>query len=148
MCVGKLQTALQIIIVKDLKIKSWEKSNTKLIQKVKKPTAKQMRPIALTDVSHKLFMTILGNKLDRHILENNKKLETQAGFTTGSMIEDNLFILQYCIEGCFKLKMPLIVTYLDYSKAVDSIRRGNIIQALIYYKIHSKIIEAVAKIPK
>ena len=63
MCVGKLQTALQNIIDKDLKIKSWEKSYTRLIPKVKKPTAKQMRPIALTDVSYKLVMTILGKKM-------------------------------------------------------------------------------------
>ena len=58
MCVGKLQTALQNIIDKDLKIKSWEKSYTRLILKVTKPTAKQMRPIALTDVSYKLFILI------------------------------------------------------------------------------------------
>ena len=45
-------------------------------------------------------------------------------FTTGSMIKDNLFTLQYCIEGCYKLKRPLIVTCLDYSKAFDSIGRG------------------------
>ena len=68
MCVGKLKTALQNIIDKDLKIKSWGKSSTRLIPKVKKPTAKQMRPIALTDVSYKLFMTILRKKIDRHIL--------------------------------------------------------------------------------
>ena len=68
-----------------------------------------MRPIALTDVSYKLFMTIIGKRIDRHILENNKRMETQAGFTTGSMIEDNLFTLQYCIEGCYKFKRPLIV---------------------------------------
>ena len=108
--------------------------------------AKQMRPIALTDVSYQLFMTILGMKIDRHILENNKRMETQAGFTTGSMIEDNLFTLQYCIEGCYKLKRPLIVTCLDYSKAFDSIRRGKIIEALIHYKIHCKIIDAIANI--
>ena len=42
--------------------------------------------------------------MDIHILENNKRMETQAGFTTGSMIEDNLFTLQYCIEGCYKFK--------------------------------------------
>ena len=74
-----------------MKIKSWEKSNTRLIPKVNKPTAKQLRPIALTDVSYKLFMTIIGNKIDAHLLENHEKLDTQAGFTTGSMIEDNLF---------------------------------------------------------
>ena len=105
-----------------------------------------MRPIALTDVSYKLFMTILGKKIDRHILENNKRMETQADFTTGSMIEDNLFTLQYCIEGCYKLKRPLIVTCLDYSKAFDSIRRGKIIEVLIHYKIHYKIIDAIANI--
>ena len=110
------------IIYKDLRIESWEKPNTRLIPKVKKPTAKQIRPIALTDVSYKLFMTILGNKIDQHILENNEKMETHAGFTTCSMIEDNLFASQYCIEGSFKLKRPLIVTCLDYSKAFDSIR--------------------------
>ena len=113
---------------------------------VKKPTAKQMRPIALTDVSYKLFMTILGAKIDRYILENNKNMETPAGFTTGSMIEDNLFLLQYCIEGYYKLKRPLIVTCLDYSKAFNSIRRGKIIEALLYYKIHYKIIDVIANI--
>ena len=73
-------------------------------------------------------------------------METQAGFTTGSLIEDNLFTLQYCIEGCFKLKRLLIFTCLDYSKAFYSIRRGKIIEAFIHYKIHYKIIEAVANI--
>ena len=62
MCVAKLKTTRQNIIEKDFKIKSWEKSNTRLIPNVKKPTAKQMRPIALTDISYKLFMRIIGNK--------------------------------------------------------------------------------------
>ena len=75
MYVGKLQTALQNIIDNNKKIKSWGKSYTRLIPKVKKPTAKQMRPIALTDVSYKLFMAIIGKKIDRHILENNKRME-------------------------------------------------------------------------
>ena len=73
-------------------------------------------------------------------------METQAGCTTGSMIEDNLFTLQYCIEGCYKLKRPLIVTCLDYLKAFDSIRLGKIIKALIHYKIHYKIIDAIPNI--
>ena len=59
-CVTTLQKVFLNIIDKDLKIKSWAKSNTRLIPKVNKPTAKQMRPISLTDVSYKLFMTIIG----------------------------------------------------------------------------------------
>ena len=58
-------------------------------------------------------MTILGEKIGGHLLANHEKPDTQAGFTAGSMIEDNLFTLQYCIEVSFKLRRPLIVTCLD-----------------------------------
>ena len=55
--------------------------------------------------------------------------------------------LQYCIEQSFKLKRPLIVICLDYSKAFDSINRDTIIiETLIHFKINYKIIEAVANI--
>ena len=100
----------------------------------------------LTDVSCKLFMTILWKKIDRHILENNRSMETQAGFTTGSMIEDNLFTLQYCIEGCYKLKRTTNSYMFGLLKTFDSIRRGKIIEALIHYKIHYKIIDAIENI--
>ena len=66
-------------------------------------------------------------------------------FTTGSMIEANLFTLQYCIERSFKLKRPLIVTCLDYSKSFDSIKREKLIETLINYKVHYDIIEVVYK---
>ena len=64
-------------------------------------------------------------KIDAHLLDNHEKLDTQAGFTTGSMIEENLFTLQYYIERSFKLRRPLI-----------------------HYKVHYKIIEVVANIYK
>ena len=122
-CIKTLQKAFQNIIDTDLKIKLWGKSNTQLIPNVNKPPAKQLRPIVLTDVSYRLFMTIIGNKIDAHLLENHEKLDTQTGFTTGSMIEDNLFTLQYCIERSFKLRRPRRVTCSDYSKAFDSIKK-------------------------
>ena len=77
MCVKSLQKIFQNIIDRDLKIKSWEKSNTLLITKVNKPTAKQLRPIALTDVSYKQFMSLIGKKSDAHLLGNHEKLDTQ-----------------------------------------------------------------------
>ena len=59
-----------------------------------------------------------------------------------------LFTLQSCIERSFKLRRPLIVTCLDYSKAFDSIKREKLIETLIHYKVHYKIIEVVANIYK
>ena len=81
-----------------------------MIPKVKKPMASQLRPIALMDVSYKLYMKIQG--ADQHIKYNNEQIDTQAGFTTGCQIEDNLFILQYCIEETFTKKKALVVTEL------------------------------------
>ena len=42
-------------------------------------------------------MTLIWNTINAHILDNHEKLDTQAGFTTGGMIEDNLFTLHYSV---------------------------------------------------
>ena len=110
------------------------------VQLSNKPTAKQLRPIVLTDVSYKLFIPIILKKIDAHLLDNHEKLDTHTGFTTGSMIEDILFTLQYSMERSFKLIKPLKVTCLDYSKAFYSIKREKLIETLIHYKVLYKII--------
>lgn len=145
-CVTALQTIYQKIVDEGSKVKEWEKSRTKMIPKVKNPTANKLRPIALTDVSYKLFMKIQGVKIDRHITENEEELDNQAGFTRRRQIEDNLFILQYCIESSYTRKKPLIVTCIDYTKAFDSIKREKIIETLIHYRVHPKVIEAIVNI--
>ena len=147
-CTRELSDILQNILDNEIKIKSWEKSDTKIIPKVKKPMASQLRPIALMDVSYKLYMEIQGNKIDQHIKFNNEQIDTQAGFTTGCQIEDNLFILQYCIEETCKKKKALVVTSIDYFKAFDSIKRKTIITTLMHYKVHNKIIDTIANIYK
>ena len=81
-----------------------------------------------------------------YIIDNNEHIETQAGFTKGSQIEDNLFILQYCIEKTYKRRKPLIVTCIDYTKAYDSIKRETILETLANYRIHPKIIDTIATI--
>ena len=126
-CVITLRNIMQNIMDNNIEVDSWKKSRTTMIPKVKKPTAAQLRPIALTDISYKLYMTIQGRKIDNHIIDNNEQIETQAGFTKGGQIEDNLFILQYCTEKTYKQRKPLIVTCIDYTKAYDSIKRETIV---------------------
>ena len=46
------------------------------------------------------------------------------------------------------LKLQLIVTCLDYSKAFDYIKQEKLIETLIPYKVHYKIIDVVANIYK
>ena len=94
--------ALAECLKKELDIRQkppkWKKSKTKMKKKVKKPTAKEIRPIALTNMSYKLFMSLAKNEIEEHLEENRELKETQAGFTKGGRIEDNIFILQYLVE--------------------------------------------------
>ena len=69
-----------------------------MIPKASGHTAANLRPITLTDVSYKVFTTLTGQKIHQHITNNSRTKETKAVFTKGCRIEDNLFILQFCIE--------------------------------------------------
>ncbi len=97
----------------------WKISTTKMIPQKGKPTAKDLRPIALLYCSHKIFMSIVKEKIEQQLLCNDEIKEAQAGFTKGRRIEDNIMILQYCVEESYRRKKPLIVTAVDFSKAYD-----------------------------
>ena len=73
-------------------------------------------------------------------------METQAGFSKGNRMEDNLFILQYCVEESYSRNKALIVIAIDFTKAFDSIKREKMIEVMKKYKIHWQIIDAVANI--
>ena len=81
---------------------TWSKSKTVLIPKKNNPTVKDLKPIALTNATYKLFMGILKSKMETHIQEIRQNSEAQAGFTRHRRIADNLSILDYCIAACFK----------------------------------------------
>lgn len=97
-----------------------------MIPKVRKLKDGDLRTIALTDISYKLFMLLNGNRIETHIRSNNEVKEIQTGFNKGNQIEDIIFILHYCNQHRNKFKKPLIITSIDYSKAFDSIKRESI----------------------
>ena len=137
-CLRALTNCFQNILDEEQKVKEWEKSITKMIPKTNRPTAGQLRPIALTDITYKLFMTLNGQRIDQHVILNDQNKETQTGFTRGCQTEDNLLILQYCIDNSYNYSLPLIITSVDYSKAFDSVKRESIVKALMHYKIYPK----------
>ena len=49
----------------------WKKSNTTLIPKKQKPKPNELRPIALTNVSYKLFMGLVKKTLVIHLESND-----------------------------------------------------------------------------
>lgn len=103
-CVDKLVECLNKIITEENIKESWKKTNTTLIPKKNKPTAADLRPIALANSSYKLFMGIVRQKIEDHFREVGLRSDLQAGFTEERRVTDNLYILKYCISETYKTK--------------------------------------------
>ena len=125
----------------------WKESNTVMLPKKAKPKVQELRPIAMTNVSYKLYMNMaIKDKIEEHIRENELMKETQSGFTEKGRIENKMMILKYCIDSSFKSKLPLYVVVIDFSKAYNSLKRENLIRVLKEYKVHANIIEILKNV--
>ena len=146
-CLSTLTECFNKILGRDEDLpEEWKVSKTVMLPKVKKPQAKELRPIALTNVSYKVFMTFVKNILEKHIERNGLTNEAQSGFTDKGRVENNIFILNYCIERSKAEKKPFFLTSVDYSKAYDSIKRGNLAETLMDNNSHEDIISIIAEI--
>ncbi|XP_068224647.1 uncharacterized protein [Palaemon carinicauda] len=61
------------------KPEKWKKSKTKMIKKVKKPTLKDLRPIALTNASYKISMVLMKDEIEEHLERNMEMKEHKQG---------------------------------------------------------------------
>ena len=59
-------------------------------------------------------MGLVKRKLVEHLERNKLISDYQAGFTGGRMLEENLFIVRYCIDETFRLGKRLIVIAIDF----------------------------------
>ena len=105
---------------------SWRTSRTKMIKKGSRPTTKDFRPIAITNISYKIFMAFIREKIEEHLIRNNMVRDNQIGFTGGGRLEFNHLILQYMVDNVIKKEKEngkLFVIALDFKKAYDSVDR-------------------------
>lgn len=126
----------------------WKQSVTVMIPKQKKPMVDQLRPLALTNVSYKVFMSLVKDTLENHISFNDMSKENQAGFTKGGRVPDNLFILKELIEYGYRNNLPTVIIAVDFKKAYDSIIRGRIIEILKDYWVQKELLDFIEEIYK
>lgn len=91
-------------------------------------------------------MLIIKEKIEDHLRKTEKIKNVQAGLTTVERLEDNFFMLQYCIEKSYREKKTLVIISIDYSKAFDSIKRNKIVETLMNYKVHPLLLYAIVNI--
>ena len=74
----------------------------------------------------------------------NKKLrEEQAGFRKGRSTTDQIASLRIIIEQSLEWNSPLLVNFIDYEKAFDSVDRETLWKIMRHYGIPSKIVELI-----
>ena len=72
----------------------WKRSRTVMMPKKKRPNVADLRPIAMTDISYKMLMSILRERLEEHI-EVNGMRKDEGGVYRGR----KYFGLFVCFEG-------------------------------------------------
>ena len=98
----------------------WKSSRTVLIHKKgDREDIKNYRPIALLSHVYKLFTKIILNRVEK-TLDEFQPVE-QAGFRKGFCCIDHIHTVTQLIEKTREYKQPLLLCFIDYVKAFDSV---------------------------
>ena len=127
----KIKISMNKVMVEGNVSKKWKTSRTIMVPTTKNPEPKDHRPIALTNVGYKSFMSLVKDKIGDHIKQVEEETKFQSGFTGGRKLEANLFILQYCIEISNKRGELLFVMAIVFATAFDSVKRAALLKALM-----------------
>ena len=80
------------------------------------------RGITIMSCLGKLFNSVLNNRLDEYLSENNIISETQIGFKKKARTSDHMFVLQMLIEKYTKQSYSRLVTcFINFKNAFDSV---------------------------
>ena len=84
------------------------------------------------------------SRLERKIDE--KIRHEQAGFRKGRSFTDQIFILRHVLQQCVEYRNPLLMAFVDYEKAFDSVHRPILWRVLRYYGIPLKYVNLIKNI--
>ena len=97
------------------------------------------RSITLLSIPGKVFCTVLLNRLREHV--DSRLREEQAGFRKRRSCSEQIFTLRTIIEQSLEHQTPLIINFIDFKKAFDSIHRESLWKILKLYGVPDKFID-------
>lgn len=101
------------------------------------------RPITILSCFGKLFTAILNLRLNNFIKYNNILEENQAGFRSGYSTTDHIFALHALTEILKLKKHKLFCSFIDFSKAFDSVWRVGLWIKLLSNSINGKVFRII-----
>ena len=99
------------------------------------------RGISLLSVPGKVLCSVIYNRLKESC--ELALREEQAGFRAGRGCSDQIFVLRNIIEQCEEFRKPLVMNFVDFKKAFDSIHRPSMWKILKWYGFPEKIISII-----
>ncbi|EYB94618.1 hypothetical protein Y032_0169g215 [Ancylostoma ceylanicum] len=121
----------------------WRTSRTVLIHKKgDREDLRNYRPICLLSVLYKLFTKIILTRISRTLDEAQP--QEQAGFRQGFSCMDNIQTVSRVIEVCREYRLPLVLTFVDYEKAFDSVETNAILSALVDQGVDASYVRTLA----
>ena len=100
--------------------------------------------MTLLSIPGKVYCQMILNRI-RDMLDGELH-EEQAGFRPKRSCAEQIFTLQRIIEKYQEYQLPLAISFMDFTKAFDSIHRPSMWKILITYGIPRKIVSAIEKI--
>ena len=103
------------------------------------------RGISLSDISSKIYSSIINSRIQEWVSENDITGEYQAGFKKGYSTIDHLFTRMACVQKQFNAQSnrKLYVAFIDFEKAFDSINRHLLWPILLKNGIHGKLFRCI-----
>ena len=101
------------------------------------------RPITILSCFGKLFTAVLNQRLNNFLNEHHILEENQAGFRAGYSTYDHIFALHAIIEILKAKKLKLFCSFVDFSKAFDSVWRVGLWSKLLKNDVNGKFFRIV-----
>ena len=102
------------------------------------------RPISLTSVACKLMERIISNDMLAFLRQHGSITKQQHGFLTGRSTSTNLLESINDWTIAIKNKKSVIVAYIDYSKAFDTVSHSKLLNKLTAYGISGCLLAWIA----
>ena len=122
---------------------------TPIFKKGKKNDPSSYRFINLSSCIEKIMTKIINFRLNDWLIKNDVIKKNQTGFKKGSSALDNIMLVKEIMQVYKNTKRPLVLCFVDLSKAFDSIPKNRMIDKLRRLipkcKILSVIISVIIK---